>query len=421
MPEDKRPGQQRQYYPALRGVFGDWFYYSCLMSMSEVTKRLSFADEVHKSTKLSEWIQRRLKKGRSQEISDYLQREKQRFFNSLVVAIYGGDPAWHGFSNFRSMAHDIDLADIPDEVEDSVGFISFTGQERMFAIDGQHRLAGMKDAVKSTLKLGADEVALLVVAHQDTKAGRERTRRLFTTLNKTAKPVGKGDIIALDENDVMAIVTRYLVENDPRLSDKRIKFSQTDNIPQDAPELTTIGNLYDLLTVLFTKVMRGKRLMELRFIRPDDSDLEKYVAVAEKFFQLLAGHFPPLQKYFEAATEDAPRVVRQWRTAKGGHVLFRPVGLRIFGELAGALVEEGETIQTAMRLLSKLPTDLSAAPYARVIWLPNGRMNPGARVLCRRLLLYMLGREKHVGDLRRQYAKQLEIEEHKAKLPKPVV
>jgi DNA sulfur modification protein DndB len=94
-------------------------------------------------------------------------------------------------------------------------------------------------------------------------------------LNKTAKSVGKGDTIALDENDVMAIVTRYLVENDSRFSDQRIKFSQTDNIPQDAPELTTIGNLYDVLTVLFSKVAKGKRLMELRFIRPDDVELPK--------------------------------------------------------------------------------------------------------------------------------------------------
>ena len=235
MTDKTASGQQRQYYPSLRGQFGDWIYYSCLMSMSEVTKRLSFADEVHKSEKLSEWIQRRLKEGRGQEISAYLQREPQRFFNSLVVAIYGGDPAWHGFSDFRPLTSDIDLADISDEVEDSVGFISFTGEERMFAIDGQHRLAGMKDAVKSSSNVLTDEVALLVVAHQNTKAGRERTRRLFTTLNKTAKPVGKGDIIALDENDVMAIVTRYLVENEPRLSDKRIKFSQTDNIAYEPP------------------------------------------------------------------------------------------------------------------------------------------------------------------------------------------
>jgi DNA sulfur modification protein DndB len=150
---------------------------------------------------MSEWIQRKLKEGRSKEIAEYLIREPQRFFNSLVVSIYGGNPSWHSFSNFKPLADDIDLAEIPTDVEASVGFLSFTGQEKMFAIDGQHRLAGMKEAVVSQPALGADEVSLVLVAHQTSKSGLERTRRLFTTLNKTARPVGKGEIIALDEND----------------------------------------------------------------------------------------------------------------------------------------------------------------------------------------------------------------------------
>jgi DNA sulfur modification protein DndB len=423
MTEQKQHDPRRQYYPALRGKFGDWIYYSCLMSMSEVTTRLSFADEVYKSEKLSEWIQRKLKSGRDQEISNYLQRESQRFFNSLVVAIYRGDPTWHGFSNFRPQNPDINLADVPDEVEDSVGFISFTGEERMFAVDGQHRLAGMKHAIKSDSKLAKDEVSLLVVAHHpEASTGRERTRRLFTTLNKTAKPVGKGDIIALDENDVMAIVTRHLVENHPWFSDRRIKFSQTDNIPQDAPELTTIGSLYDILTALFPKVIKGRKLMQLRFIRPDEKDLQKYEDVAKKFFKLLAQDFPPLLQYFKASAEHAPSVIRRWRTAKGGHVLFRPVGLRIFAELTAELVkQEGKSLNEALGILRKLPSDLAAVPYARVIWLPNGLMNPRARALCKRLLLYMVGRGKDIEALRRDYAKQLEKDEGKVHLPEPVV
>jgi DNA sulfur modification protein DndB len=155
---------------------------------------------------------------------------------------------------------------------------------------------------------------------------------------------------------------------------------------------------------------------------PDDKELEKYVNVAQKFFQLLAQQFPPLLQYFEASTEHAPTVVRKWRTAKGGHVLFRPVGLKLFVELTAELVrEEGQTMQKTMLILRNLPTALSAAPYSGVIWLPNGRMNPRARPLCRRLLLYMLGRETNVDGLRRDYAKQLEVEEHEVRLPKTVL
>src|ERR1039457_4617756 len=207
------PAQKRHYVPALRGVFGDWVYYSCLMPLSEVGSRVQFAEKIiRKSEKLSEWIQREIKIGRAHQIARYLVREEQRFFNSLVVAIHGGDPAWHGFGDFRPESDDIHLREVPKDVEAGVGFLSFTGQEDIFALDGQHRLAGIQEALLKNPELGREEVSLILVAHKTTKEGRERTRRLFTTLNKTAVPVSKGEIIALDENDVMAIVTRYLVE-----------------------------------------------------------------------------------------------------------------------------------------------------------------------------------------------------------------
>src|SRR5437660_3524940 len=152
---------KRHYYPALRGIFGDWVYYCCLMSVEEAAERISYADKIRKSEKFSEWIQRQLKGQRTKEIAAYLLREKQRFFNSLVVAIYEGDPAWHGFSNFRPQVRDIDLNDVPDDVEASVGFLSFTGQERLFALDGQHRLSGMREAVRQNNVIGQDDLCLL--------------------------------------------------------------------------------------------------------------------------------------------------------------------------------------------------------------------------------------------------------------------
>jgi hypothetical protein len=46
--------------PALRGSFGDWIYYSCVMELSEIGARVDYAREIHPD------------------------------FNSLVLATYGG-------------------------------------------------------------------------------------------------------------------------------------------------------------------------------------------------------------------------------------------------------------------------------------------------------------------------------------------
>jgi len=411
----------RRYYPALRGLFGDWVYYSCLMSMREVTERLSFATEIHKSQKLSEWIQRQLKGKRSKQIASYLLVEKQRFFNSMVVAVYEGDPAWHGFSHIRPVSKDINLEDVPEDVEASVGFVSFDGEEKIFAIDGQHRLAGMKEAIKENAKLGEDEVSLVVVAHKASKAGMQRTRRLFTTLNKTAVPVGKGEIIALDENDVMAIVTRHLVENEPKFSQDRIKFAQTDNLSVDAKELTTIGNLYDVLKVVFVSGSKKRRARELQTVRPDDQTIEEYITLAKDFFDGLAEQFKELHRYFGASLEKAPRVIAKYRYRKGGSVLFRPIGLRLFAEVTSEVMKTGPSLEKALSLVGFLPTDLSKPPYRGVLWLPAGVMQASGRPVCRRLLLHMLQLEKRPDDLRKRYAEILGIEEGQAHLPPSVI
>lgn len=407
----------RSYYAALRGLFGDWVFYSCLMSMEEVTRRLSFAKDIHQSEKLSQWIQRQLKGQRSKEIADYLVREEQRFFNSLVVAIYGGDPAWHGFTSFKPMAKDIDLADVPEDVEASVGFLSFTGEEKMFAVDGQHRLAGMKEAVKQNPAVGKDEVSLVLVAHKNSKAGMERTRRLFTTLNKTARPVGKGEIIALDENDVMAISTRYLVETNPFFGGDRIRFVQSDNLPVDAIELTTIGNLYDVLNVIFPALGKTKSTFELQSIRPDVKTLNDYFQLADDYFNGLSERFPELKRYFNANPGRLEVVIKKHRHRDGGHVLFRPVGLRMFAEIVSLLLKGGLQLEEALDECAKLPTELSAVPYREVIWLANGNMRPGGRTICRRLLMHMLGREPREADLLRRYAKLLGRDESAVSLP----
>lgn len=411
---------KRNYYPAVRGIFGDWVYFSCLMSMREVTERLSFASDIHKSQKLSEWIQRQLKGPRSKQIADYLLREKQRFFNSMVVAIYEGDPAWHGFSHLKPASKDLDLEDVPDDVEASVGLLSFVGDEKIFAIDGQHRLAGMKVAIKENAKLGDDDVSLVLVPHKSTHAGMQRTRRLFTTLNKTAVPVGKGEIIALDENDVMAIVTRHLVENSSHFDETRIRFSQGESLPKEADELTTIGNLYDILKVLFSRLGFAAKPAELRFFRPSDEDLKKYVSLAEEFFDGLAEAFPPLGAYLVASAASAPAVVKKHRRGNGGHILFRPVGLRLMAEVVVEIVKTGKTLKKALATVKKLPVELSKAPYKGVIWLPNGRMNPSGRAVCRRLLLHMLGLEKKPADLLTRYATMLGRDPATVTLPSPI-
>ena len=177
-PRKKKLKRSTLWLPALRGLLGDWVFYSCLIPLREVAKRVSYAEELHQNAKLSDMIQRQLKRGRAEDIAAYLKTQKQRFFNSLVVAVYKGSPSWHDIGDFSSNIPGMSVEEIPSQVLDSFGLLKLSGGERLFAIDGQHRLAGIKEAVKSTSSLADEEVSVLLVAHRDGPKGLERTRRL---------------------------------------------------------------------------------------------------------------------------------------------------------------------------------------------------------------------------------------------------
>lgn len=382
--------------PALRGIMGDWIYYSCLMRINDIGSRVSFADDIHKNEKLSEMIQRQLKRGRSEQIASYLRNQEERFFNSLVIATYGGAPNWSALDDLKSDTRTDFVGKLDEETVSSVGFLTLTGRESLFAIDGQHRLAGIKKALRAGLEQDPpDDVSVIFVAHKTTAKGLQRTRRLFTTLNKTAKPVSKGDIIALDEDDVMAITVRRLIEESDYFGDTRIAFVASNNLPAtNVSSLTTIGNLYDILTALFTKFdteMKSKK-MDLQFQRPSDEELDKYYNLAITYFRLLGEGFPALQEFFEAKSTEG--VVKKHRGNHGGDACYRPLGLAIFSEIIAKLSSDYE-IEDAVDLASNLPTKLSKAPYRGLMWDPSGKRIIGSNsVTLREVLLYMIGEAK---------------------------
>jgi DNA sulfur modification protein DndB len=390
------------------------------MSLEQVAKNVRYAKEIHKSEKLSELIQRELdEKNRASEIGEYLLKNEDRFFNSLVVAVYDGDPEWHEFQSIKPINEDIHLEDIDYNSRYSVGYLSLTGEEQLFAIDGQHRLAGIRRALKKNKDLGEDEISIIMVAHHTNDAGLQRTRKLFTTLNKTAKPVSKSEIIALDEADAMAIVARQLVESDHRFSDKLIHvMSKQSNLPKNDEHLITLINLYDLLEMLFTKASKGIKSSELKRIRPTDEELDSYKKLASEYFSLIEKQFPTLEKCY-ASHSPGEYILKQ--REDGGHVLFRPVGFLIFTDIVTTLMRtEGLNLKQSVEELKRLPAMLSAPPYVGVLWnKTTDTMVIRNKSLTRDLLLYYLGYikdAKKTSKIKERYS--LILEDPKAIPPK---
>ena len=262
-----------EFIPALRAHMGDWVYYVTFLRMDQIADRIHLAQEIHSSEVLKDMIQRQIT-NRSAQISEYLLSQPQRFFNALIVGVYGGAPEWYELAIGKNPQFDADA--LPKALDGVLGFLRLNGTEILFAIDGQHRVQGIKQALEKNEELKREEVSVIFVAHRNDQSGMERTRRLFSTLNRYAKPVSKSEIIALDEDDIIAITTRELVEKHPLFQEK-ISLAKTKAVAvKDNRSFTTIITLYDVLEILFRK--KGRAWKEFKRHRPDDAIIAEFYA-----------------------------------------------------------------------------------------------------------------------------------------------
>ncbi len=145
--------------PAIKARMGDWAYYVTFLRFSDVAERISMAAEIHSAQSLHDLLQRGLK-DRAAEISEYLRTQPQRFFNSLVIGTYGGSPEWRELEVKPSQ---ISSSPPPAYTEGALGFLHLAGTELLFAIDGQHRVAGIREALRQQPDLANEEVAAIFV------------------------------------------------------------------------------------------------------------------------------------------------------------------------------------------------------------------------------------------------------------------
>ena len=328
--------KKRLKLPCLKGKMGDWYYYVSLMKFKDVADRVSMVPDIHKSKKLSNLIQREVS-NRSTEIVEYLKNQHQRFFNSLILGIYGGKPQWHEFTistseiNEYSENENQEYIDLNEEEQDyfdsSLGILVLNGDEKIFAIDGQHRTKAIQDAVKADSELFEEEIATIFVAHKNSDEGLERTRRLFSTLNRYAKPVEKSEIIAIDEEDNAAIITRRLVEEFYLLKEI-ILFRKTRSISvNDTSSFSNIIVLYDFISTILTDKdvfnisVTGYPYKEFTRKRIDEKTLEDCQIKIQNLFIEIFNRIPPLSEFLKTTEVD--------RRDRSTSLLFRPIGQNI--------------------------------------------------------------------------------------------
>jgi DNA sulfur modification protein DndB len=357
--------------PAIRAMIGDWTYYVTTLTFSQVDRYISKVDEqLHKSESLKELIQRSVTNNYI-SIKNYILNQPELFFNSLVLAVYNDYPNWR----------EIEIT-YDDEKTYQLGLLEFPGEHKIFPLDGQHRVEGIKAALEENPELGVQQIAAIFVGHKNNEIGMRRSRRLFSTLNRYAKPVTMDDIIALDEDDSIAIITRELLETFELFTLNRVTKNKNKAIQDtDKTSFTSIITLYDCNYELL-KLFRKKRKIEfpnqqrdsrtfseyLKF-RPAELEVELFNNFCMEFWTAFTNSLQVVQDYLNTKTLNPAATFRN--SENGGNLFFRPVGLYPIVQAAIEIHKRTQyDFEAIFAGMNEINFIINQAPWRQVVWNP---------------------------------------------------
>lgn len=371
--------------PAIRANIGDWIYYVATLSFEQVSDYVKkIDDELHKSKLLSEMLQRSITNN-YKSIATYIKTHEDRFFNALILAVYDGEPKWH----------EVKLEYDTGEEFVNLGVLELSGEEKIFPVDGQHRVEGIKKVLSESDCYNDDRIPVVFIGHKKDEIGMRRARQLFSTLNRYAKPVSMRDIIALDEDDIIAITSRELIDEHRLFSNNRILDTKNKAIPdKNTMALTTIITFYECNRELLSDYIKKQRKLgnklpkinEYIRIRPSDKEIEEFKNICFDFWDSMIEGLDCIKFIADNPKHD----VKPYRNDDGGLIIFRPVLLVPFVKAIIRLQNaKNSTFTDIIRLFPLRILDLTHPVWKRIVWNPDKKtMIMGSKSIIETILVY---------------------------------
>lgn len=374
-------------YPALKARMGRWEYFIVKMQMKDLVKEVGFASEIYNNKTLDDAIQRSLNESRvKKEIVQYLGKRDDRFFSSIVVAALGGNPTYSPVE----ITNDPKFSLLkPGGFSDAFGVLTFDGGQRYFALDGQHRLKAIKTLLEQNEPgvpevpegFRDEEISIIMLVRQEARDAEflQSYRRIFSSLNRYAKPTDTDTNIIMDEDDAIAILTRRLLtehdffiwqgkpDTSPHLKTKG------KNLRSGDPYFTTLQTLYKMNERLLSTAERTHRQFaskEYKQFRPQEEALDDlfnelvlyWNAILEEMVVLKTD--PVKMREHDAAIDNPDGLT--------DNLLFWPIGQELFADVTRILLNRRlpspdspdlAGVRSCIRVLSKVNWDLRMPPW----------------------------------------------------------
>ena len=440
-------------YPALKAHMGDWTYYIVKMKMRELGAEVHFASEVADDRTLDDAIQRMLNESRAKtSIVNYLTRRDDRFFSSLVVAALGGAPKFYPVR----ISDEPEFRVFSDQgLDNAFGVLTFSGGQKYYALDGQHRLKAIKTlldkseeaSVDAPEGFGDEEISVILIIHregEDPNAFRQKYRRLFSSLNRYAKATDKDTNIIMDEDDVFAILTRRLVSEHAffRAPGRQVEsfrvLTKGKNLKGGQSYFTSLQTLYAMNQMFLSsadRVNRGwgsgaereKDVKQFLQFRPEEEYLDTLYEELVLYWDALLEALPVLN----SDPAEARNHTADGDDDEGRDLLpFWPIGQELLVKIARRLLNQRlsdpnaptkEECKKVLSCLARIDWGLHSPPWRHFLlvgdgtedgrWKMRSEDRRAAINLAERILAWLVGldslNDNEQSDLRREWSRYL--------------
>jgi len=400
--------------PAIKSQMGSIAYYQTTLTARELIANVRPAKETDQwvGAGIEERQQREINYKRvMEEIVPYLANHPDRFFGSFIVLVEQGSITFEPLEEI--------VGRIPVAYRDAVGTMGFLTVEagQHIALDGQHRLIALRSTIESSEELGplqhqvgSDRVSVIVIEFRD----NQTTRRIFSKVNRNAKPTSRSDNILLDEDDGYAIVTRQLIASrsadfDPPLGpivmNKRsyeLVNWRSNTLSKRMRELTTISAVYETVRLILDYEGFTAFSGRSKPVRPSEEELDEAYDSVERWWRALLSGVDAFSRGL-ADLDGVPAIRFCGEEPYDRHtLLLRPVGqISMMRGLISAMKcadRAGHTLslEEAIRRVNRIDWSANPAGHWRdVIMRADGKMvaRDEAYQLAGELITYFIASE----------------------------
>lgn len=243
------------HVPAMKGQMGSRTYFACLMPLSAIPNLFKFTDWSEFTPEDRE--QRVLNQKRVPELASYIVENEDDYLFSSITASYKAEPVY---------------SEIQKDGDTSIGVLKLKLGDELIINDGQHRCAGIAQALKQNPKVGDHDISVLLFPYEN----RERVQQMFSDLNKNVVKTSKSLDIMYDHRDPVSIATMLALEKIDAF--KELTEKEDISLKAKSTKLFTLAAFYDANTEL----LKG----------PGTDDTESNIKLLVDFWNTVASYMP---------------------------------------------------------------------------------------------------------------------------------